>query len=357
MSIYENELYLKDIKELASLSMDWHQLKDSSFMITGATGLIGKFLIDTIMYKNEIDNLNCKIIAVGRNKEKARIRFSKYYEHPNFEFIEQNINDKVEYADDVDYILHAASSTHPLQYSNYPISTITTNVIALNNLLDFGAKKNIKKFLFISSVEIYGQNRGDINKFDEKYLGYIDCNTLRAGYPESKRVGEALCQAYIKEKNMFIVIPRLARVFGPTLLEDDTKALSQFIKNGVNKEDIVLKSEGNQLFSYLYVADAVKGILYTLFYGENKEAYNVCDDNFDITLKDIAIKISKIAKTKVVYDKPDENEKAGYSAATKALMDNTKIKELGFMVSDNLETRLKNTIEILRDIRDGWTKW
>lgn len=350
MTIYDNEIYKINIEEIANLDIDWEQLKDSKFMITGATGLIGKCLVDTIMYLDETKDLNCKVIAVGRNKEKAKSRFSKYFDSKYFEFVELDINDKIKYKGNVDYILHAASSTHPLQYSNFPITTITTNVIALNNLLSFGKEKNIKKFVFASSVEIYGQNNGDVERFHEKYLGYIDCNTLRAGYPESKRVGEALCQAYIKEKEMFIVIPRLARTFGPTLLDSDTKALSQFIRNGVNKENIVLKSEGNQLFSYTYVTDAVKGILYTLFYGENGEAYNVCDEKFDITLKELAQDIADIVGTKVIFDLPSEAERKGYSTATKAIMDGSKIRELGFTVDNDFKTRLKETIEVLRDI-------
>ncbi len=351
MSLYENEIYINNIKEVADLDIDWKQLKNSNFMITGATGLIGKCLVDTILYLDETKKLNCHIIAIGRNKEKAKSRFSKYFDNKNFEFIECDINDKIEYSGKVDYILHAASSTHPLQYSNYPITTITTNVIALNNLLKFGYEKKIKRFIFASSVEIYGQNKGDVDYFDEKYLGYIDCNTLRAGYPESKRVGEALCQAYIKEKEMDIVIPRLSRTFGPTLLDSDTKALSQFIRNGVNKENIVLKSEGNQLFSYTYVTDAVKGILYTLFYGKNGEAYNVSDPKFDITLRDLALTIAKIVGTEVIFDLPSEEERKGYSTATKAIMDGSKIKELGFDVDSDFETRLKETIEVLRNIK------
>lgn len=350
MSIYENEIYLNNIKEVANLNIKWEDLKNTIFMITGATGMIGKFLIDTIMYLDETTDLNCTIIAIGRNKEKAEKRFSKYFNSKNFEFVEMDINDKIEYNGEVDYILHAASSTSPLQYSTYPITTITTNVIALNSLLKFGSEKNIKKFIFTSSVEIYGENKGDVDRFDENYLGYINCNTLRAGYPESKRVAESLCQAYIKEKGMYIVIPRLARTFGPTLLQSDTKALSQFIKNGVNRENIVLKSEGNQLFSYTYVTDAVKGILYTLFYGENGGAYNVCDEKFDITLKELALTISKIVGTEVIFDLPSEAERAGYSTATKAIMNGEKIKALGFSVPSNFEERLRETIEVLRNI-------
>ena len=120
---------------------------------------------------------------------------------------------------------------------------------------------------------IYGENRGDTELFDESYCGYIDCNTLRAGYPESKRCGEALCQAYKKQKGVDVVVARLTRSFGPTLQLTDTKALTQFLKNGLNKENIVLKSAGTQYYSYTYAADAVTGLLTVLLQGESGAAY------------------------------------------------------------------------------------
>lgn len=348
MSLYDNKNYVDNIRELIDSDLNWNKLNNSSIMITGATGMIGKFLIDTILYLDEFFNLNCKVIAVGRNFEKLKARFSKYINYNKLVFLETDINENIEYDGDVDYLVHAASSTHPLQYSTVPIETITTNVIALKKLLDFAYKKKVRRVMFLSSVEIYGQNKGDTDKFDEKYLGYIDCNTLRAGYPESKRVGEALCQAYIQEKKMDIVIPRLARIFGPTLLDSDTKALSQFIRNGVNKENIVLKSDGKQYFSYLYVSDAVKGMLYCLFEGKNGEAYNICDDKFNITLKDLSNCIANIVGTKVVFDLPDEIEKNGYSMATLAVMNSSKVNDLGFKVSSNISERLEETINMLR---------
>lgn len=352
MNINEVELYNKEIEKYASKNIDWKKLKDKTFLITGATGLIGKFLIDMIMYKNETDNLNCKIIALGRNKEKARERFANCIDNNNlFKFYETDINEPIDIEEEkIDYILHAASSTHPLQYSNYPISTITANVIGTKNILDLAVKTNTSRVLFASSVEIYGQNRGDVDKFSEDYLGYIDCNTLRAGYPESKRTGEALCQAYIKEKGLDIVIPRLSRIFGPTILSTDSKALSQFINKAVNNEDIVLKSEGNQYFSYTYVGDAVSALLYTLIYGENGEAYNVSDESYDITLKDLATTIARQVGKEVIFDLPSEEERKGYSTATKAIMDSSKIKKLGWKIEENLDKTLNITINILKEI-------
>lgn len=352
MSINDVDLYNEELDKYSKIEIEWKRFKDKTFLITGATGLIGKFLIDLIMYKNEKENLNCKIIAIGRDFKKAKERFKKYYGIVDlFKFYELDINTTINIEEKIDYIIHLASSTHPLQYSNYPISTITANVLGTKNILDLAVKKRSKKVVFASSVEIYGENRGDVEKFDESYLGYIDCNTLRAGYPESKRVGEALCQAYIKENGLDIVIPRFSRIFGPTILPDDSKALSQFINKAVANEDIVLKSAGNQYFSYTYVGDSVSALLYLLLYGKSGEAYNVADEEYNITLKDLAFLIATNVGKNIIFDSPSIEESKGYSTATKAVMDSTKLKEINWGVKDTLENNLNRTIKILKKLK------
>lgn len=249
----------------------------------------------------------------------------------------------------VNYVLHLASNTHPMAYSTDPIGTITTNIMGVYNMLEFADRVHAERMAFVSSNEIYGENRGDVEKFDEKYLGYIDCNTMRAGYPESKRCGEALCQAYIAQKGLDVVIPRLTRSYGPTLLDSDTKALSQFLKKGLAHEDIVLKSAGTQYYSYTYVADAVAGLFIVLLCGEKGEAYNISDKASDIMLKDLAAIIAKASGTKVVFDVPDAVEAAGYSTATKARLDNRKITELGFKARYDIETGISRTLKIMEE--------
>ena len=347
MNLIENKTYLDDINAVCAIELHWDKLSDKSMLISGATGMIGSCLIDVIMRKNQ-EGLNCKIYALGRKAEKAKLRFAYCYDSENFEFIPYDINKPLERdLGRVDYMLHLASNTHPVAYSGDPIGTITTNIIGTNNLLKYAVEHKTERFLFASSVEIYGENRGDVEKFDESYLGYIDCNTLRAGYPESKRCGEALCQAYKKQYGLDVVIPRLSRVYGPTMLMSDTKASSQFILKAVAKEDIVLKSAGEQFYSYTYVADAVAGILTVLLKGISGEAYNISDENSDIRLKDFARLCAEAAGTKVVFDIPDANEAAGYSKATVARLDNGKLVNLGWSGYYNLQRGILNTISVM----------
>lgn len=353
MKLYDNNDYMGDVHFVANMDLPWDILKNRSLMLSGATGLIGSFLIDVILEKNNKNSLNCTVYALGRNENKAKGRFYKYLDDSHFVFIPYDVKLPLIRDDlkDVDFILHLASNTHPVLYSTDPIGTIATNVIGVQNLLDFSIQHKAKRFVFASSNEIYGENRGDVELFDEEYCGYINCNTLRAGYPESKRCGEALCQAYKAQKNLDIIIARFTRSYGPTMEMSNTRALSQFIKKAVEGKDIVLKSSGMQYFSYTYMADAVSGLLFAMLKGENGEAYNVADESGDIMLKDLAEIIAQIADRKVIFELPNAVEAAGYSKATKARLNGQKLKALGWEPQYNIKAGMEKTIDILKSMK------
>lgn len=343
-----NELLREDVDYVSGLNLPWEKLQKKTILITGGTGLFGSFLVEVLMEKNK-SGLNCKVYAVGRNADKAQKKLGVFWDSEYFEFVEHDMNLPIEIDENVvvDYVLHLASNTHPVAYSTDPIGTITTNIIGTNNLLQFAVKHHATRFAFASSNEVYGENRGDAEFFDEDYCGYINSNTLRAGYPESKRCGEALCQAYMKQEGLDIVIPRFTRSYGPTMLMSDTKVVSQFIRNGIAGENIVLKSTGVQYYSYTYVADAVAGLLSVLLRGERGEAYNIADEAGDIMLKDLAAVIADHAGTKVVFELPDEVERAGYSTATKARLDGSKLKKLGWSIKYDIKSGIERTMDML----------
>ena len=342
-------LYTQQLEQLNNQPIDWEKLSNKTILISGATGMIGTCLIDVLMLQNETKKSDIHVIAMSRNESRARERLGKYWNRTQFEYISCDINETIPECGHIDYVIHAASNTHPLQYSEDPVGTIASNIIGTKNLLDYAVSHGAKHFCFVSSVEVYGENRGDTEKFDESYLGWIDCNTLRAGYPESKRVGETLCNAYNKTYGLEFSIPRLSRVYGPTMLLSDTKAISQFIKKAAASEDIVLKSEGNQKYSYTFVTDAAAGILYTILQGEKGQAYNVADKESDITLKDLAQTLARIANTKVIFELPDEKERRGYSTATKAMLNADKLKKLGWNAQVHMSEGLSCTVEKMKN--------
>ena len=343
-----HNLYIEDVNLIAGLNLEWDNLRNSSILISGATGLIGTLLVDVIMHKNLHDGLNCKIYALGRSSNKAHERFSDYFGDEHFTFIAHDINTPlVNFSENPEYVLHMASNTHPKDYASDPVGTILTNILGLNNLLRFSTEHNTKRFLFTSTVEVYGENRGDTEFFSEDYCGYINIAKARAGYPESKRCGETLCQSYIQQYGLDVVLPRLPRTYGPTMQKSDSKAVAQFIHKAIAGEDIVLKSAGTQLYSYAYAADSVSGILTVLFRGKTGEAYNIADEKSDITLKDLAGIAAEYAGKNVVFEIPDAQEKAGYSASTKALLDARKLKALGWTAHYTIKDGITRTIQIL----------
>ncbi len=347
-SILEKKQYQQEIKDQISLPLPWEKLENKSILLSGATGMIGSWLIDLLMAKNQLDGLNCKVYAISRREDRARARFAPYWDRPDFQYFSQDINQALDLpAFQADYVIHGASNTHPVAYATDPIRTILTNITGTAHLLDFAKSANCRRFLFLSSVEIYGENKSDSLRFKEEDCGYIDCNTMRAGYPESKRAGEALCQAYIAQESIDAVILRLSRVYGPTMLSSDSKALAQFLKKGAAKEDIVLKSAGTQYYSYVYAGDAASAILWALLLGECGQAYNVADPASDITLKDLAALIAQHAGTKVVFQIPDEVESAGYSRATRALLDGGKLKALGWQPRETIQNGIARTLSLL----------
>lgn len=355
MELLENRQYQDMLRGLDRFPR-WSRLEGKTLYLSGGSGMLGSLLIDAVMTRNQTlpPERRCRILAAGRNRPAAESRFPRWMGDASFTFVEQDVSEPLAPLPEApDFWIHAASTTHPVAYATEPVNTILANVLGTRNLLEEAARVPGSRLLLLSSVEIYGENRGDTETFSETYCGYLNCNTLRAGYPEAKRAGEALCQAYIAERHMDAAILRLPRCYGPTMRMSDTKAVAQFIKKAVRGEDIVLKSAGNQLYSYAHAADAVLGILWVLLAGAAGEAYNLADAGSDITLKELAAIAADHAGKQVVFDLPDETERRGYSTAGKALLNGEKLRALGWRAAYDIDTGIRETIDILRALDGG----
>ena len=183
--------------------------------------------------------------------------------------------------------------------------------------------------------------------FTEDYTGKLNLQNARSCYPESKRLSEALCFSYMAEHQVKVKIVRLSRIFGPTMLESDTKASSQFLLKALAGENIVLKSRGEQFFSYTYVADAVKAMLHVLLHGELGVPYNISNSDCNVKLKDFAGACAHWAGKDVVFDLPSEIEQKGYSVAMHAVLDNERLLSIGFLPLFPFEEAIRRTLTIL----------
>ena len=337
----QHPLYQEDLKRICE-TKDLASLYNKRFLISGATGLIGVCLIDALMKANA-EGANITIYALGRSREKAADRLGEYYANDHFHFVEHDARVSLADLPPVDVIIPLASNT---AYSQFPIETIEINVKGAEHALE-KALTDGATVLYPSTVEVYGNARGE-DIFTEDYTGELNLRNARACYPESKRLSEALCQSYITEEGVKVKLVRLSRVFGPTMLMSDSKASSQFIVKALQGEDIVLKSKGEQLFSYTYVADAVSAMLHVLIHGEEGVPYNIANKSCDVKLKDFARLCAEWAKKEVVFDLPSETEQKGFSIAMRAILDNQRLLAIGWQPGYDMKTAINRTLDILK---------
>lgn len=193
MDLLENQEYINSLKEIQGLGF----LNGKTVLISGATGMFGSCLVDAIMVWNQQQKEPCKVVAVGRNFEKARKRFASYWDNYNFIFMQQDVCKPFEnFSETVDFIIHAASNADPVNMAKYPVDTLLANVLGTKNLMEYGIAHGMKRFLFVSSGEVYGQPNENQDDFIESYCGPLDLSNPRSCYPEGKRAAEVLCQSY-----------------------------------------------------------------------------------------------------------------------------------------------------------------
>lgn len=312
-------------------------MAEINVLITGATGLIGSRLAEKMLESND-----CHVYAAGRNKERALKRFAAFTDNPHFHFVQYDVTEPLQSDVCFDYIIHAASNASPNFFAEHPVEVMMSNIQGVKNLLDYGRTHNMKRFLYVSTGEVYGE--GDGRTFIEDYQGYVDINSPRSCYPSSKRAAETLCAAYSKEYGIDYVIARPCHTYGPGFTEQDNRVYAQFIRNVLNGEDIVMKSTGSQMRSWLYVDDCVEGLLTILRKGASGEAYNIADASSNISIRDLAEMIADIAGRKVIINLPSDAEKAGYNPVTKSVFSTQKLEALGWTINGTMREKMENTI-------------
>lgn len=328
----------QDIENIIS-NFDMSVFENKTVLITGATGLIGKLCVKSLLNSG----FNTKVIALIRNEEKG---YKVLGENKNLQFLVQDINTPLKLKENVDYIIHGASVTSSLDFVNMPVETILTAINGTKNVLEFARlQKDLLGIVYLSSLEVYGIPEQE-NTSETDY-GYIDILNPRSSYSEGKRMTETLCISYGCEYNLPVKIARLAQTFGAGVDKSDNRVFAQFAKSVINEENIILHTKGETKRNYCYTSDAVCAILMILVKGKNNNAYNVANKNTYVSVADMA-KLLENDNTKVIYEIDGKNR--GFNPTMKICLNTHKLENLGWRANVDFNEMFERTIKSMQEV-------
>ena len=219
-------------------------------LVTGGAGFIGSHLIDRLMARGD------EVICLDNFYTGTKRNVLKWLNHPRFELIRHDITEPIRL--EVDQIYHLACPASPIHYQYNPVKTIKTNVMGTLNML--GLAKRVKaRFLLASSSEVYGDP--DVHPQPETYRGNVNTIGIRSCYDEGKRVAETLAFDYHRQNNVEIRVARIFNTYGPRMLENDGRVVSNFAMQALKEIPLTVYGDGSQTRSFCYVSDLVDGLM------------------------------------------------------------------------------------------------
>ncbi|MEN9448803.1 MAG: hypothetical protein RJA25_2093 [Bacteroidota bacterium] len=283
----------------------WNELRNKRIFITGGTGFLGTWILESFVWSNRKLKLNSEAVVLTRDianflkkcPHLANDRSLKFYEGNilNFKYPQGNFS----------HIIHAATDSNYAKVSSWKM--LETIIQGTKYTLEFAKHCRVKKFLFVSSGAMYGR-QPEVDLIDENNLSLLDSSGLMPSYSIGKFIAEYMCKLYGREHEFEIKIARCFAFFGPYLPLDLHFAIGNFIQNRLNNEPIQIKGNGHAIRSYLYIADLCIWLWTILFQGKNLTAYNVGSDE-KYSICEIANLIAKSIEPYVEV-KIDNNKKS-----------------------------------------------
>jgi nucleoside-diphosphate-sugar epimerase len=346
MSRRRNPIIEEDLARICAHDLPWRAFSGKTILISGANGFLPAYMVETLLYLNEIHSLDCQVIGLARNREKAEMRFAHVLGRPDFSLLIQDVCSPVTVNGNPDFIVHAASQASPKYYGKDPAGTLLPNTIGTHNLLCLARKRDVQSFLFFSSGDVYGRPNTAVPVTEDGY-GPLDPTDLRSCYGESKRMGETMCVAWHHQYGVPTKMVRPAHTYGPGMALDDGRVFADFVANIVRGEDIVLKSQGTARRVFCYLADATLAFFTVLLHGENAQAYNVANENCEISVRELAEVLVSLfpEKNLTVRFSPDFTQ-TGYlqSKIEGGVPDTAKIRKLGWNPTTTIEEGFRRTV-------------
>jgi UDP-glucuronate decarboxylase len=245
------------------LKVNISRRKNMRILVTGGAGFIGSHLIDRLM------NDGHEVICLDNFYTGKKHNLLQWLDNPNFELIRHDITESIRL--EVDQVYHLACPASPVHYQYNPIKTVKTNVIGTLNML--GLAKRVKaRFLLASTSEVYGDP--EIHPQTEDYRGSVNPIGIRSCYDEGKRMAETLAFDYYRENRVEIRVARIFNTYGPRMLENDGRVVSNFVAQALRGMPLTVYGEGQQTRSFCYVSDLVNGLM-RLMNGEHTGPINL----------------------------------------------------------------------------------
>lgn len=301
------------------------ELAGSTFMITGATGFIGSILVHCLLSLDQ----DIHIIALLRDKGKALTMLSAA-EHTHIDIIECDVC-TYDYSTigHVDYIIHCAAPTSGQYFVEHAVETSTFIYKSTDALLRYAQQYPVKSFVFISSLEVYGQILDDSIPVTEEMHGYIDPMSPRSSYPMAKMVAENLCSLYAHQYGVPAKVARLTQTTGVGVSLDNNRVVNQFARQAALGKDIVLHTSGESAKPYCYTLDAIDAILAILLKGKNAESYNVSNGTTYISIRQLAEYLRDNYSPSIqIHTELDASQ--GYAPETHLRLSSDKLSGLGW---------------------------
>lgn len=342
----QNEIYQDDLRNALNSTVNVKELYRKRILITGATGLIGSFAADMLLYANKTENAGIEIYLLARDEKRLRERFVSSLDENRLHLIVQDVVELLRLDTEVDYIIHAAGDGFPAAFREHPVETMTPALFGTYQLLQYARGSALQKFLYISSGEVYGKSLSADHAFTEQECGYLDSMRARSCYPMAKRCAETLCVSFKEQYHTPVVIARPSHTYGACTSIHDNRATVQFLNDAVAGKDIILHSAGKQMRSYTYVADCVSGIFTVLINGSNGEAYNIANADSRVSIAEFARNLSEKAGTGYIIKIPDADEEKEHTPIEYAVLDSSKLERLGWQGRYNIQRGIDRMIRI-----------
>lgn len=348
MIFYTSSEYAMDLAAAAMHTVRQEELYGSSVLITGASGTIGSFIVDLLLYLNRNFHAGITIFAAGRSSKRLMARFGE--EADGLKYVCYDLSEPVSFDFHADYIIHAAGNAYPAAFDADPVGTLMASVAGTDALLRYGIGQKAKRFLYVSSGEVYGQGMPDVKAFTESFSGYVDLLRPRSAYPMGKRAAETLCAAFCAKYGMDTVIVRPSHTYGPSAVPSDNRAHASFLRDGLAGRDIIMNSDGAQIRSYTYIGDAASAILSVLTAGETGNAYNIANRFSTSSIYEFASEVARQCHCHVKRRAETEHERKNKTLVVRQVLDDSKIRSLGWEGMYDIPGGIGRAIAIMRQV-------